>query len=125
MRPVLLENFDCHHHALVFVFDNMAVKNETADNFRIGERNDELRLARFSIFLGWNAKGVPEAVEIGRNIVDFCDQKSGLMNMKVMVLSIFVEDCPFFGVAQLHGYVRSVLIKDLVVNKELCFLWVH
>jgi hypothetical protein len=43
------------------------------------------------------------------------------MNMKVVVLRIFVEDCPFLGVAQLHSYVGPVLIKDLVVNKKRCF----
>jgi hypothetical protein len=60
---ILWLHFDCHHHALVFVFDNVAVKYEAPDDFRIGERNDELGLARFPIPRWRNAEGVAEAVD--------------------------------------------------------------
>jgi hypothetical protein len=122
---VLPHDFDGHHHAFVFVFRDVAVKHEAPDNLRVCKRDDELGLARFSIPHWRNAKGVAKTVEIGGSAVDFSNQKSSLMNMKVVVLGIFVEDCPFFGVTQLHCYVRPVLIKDLVVYKEGRLLWIY
>jgi len=117
-------HFDCHHHAFVFVFDDMAVKHEAPENFRICERNDELGLARFPILGRRNAKGVAKAIEICWRVIYLCHQKSGLMNVKVVVLRIVVDNRPFLGVAELHSYVGPVLIKDLVIYEECCLLLV-
>ena len=120
LRP----HFDCHHHAFVFVFDDMAVKHEAPENFWICERDNELGLARFPILGRRNAKGVAKAVEICGRVIYLCNQKSRLMNVKVVVLGIFVQDRPFLGVAELHSYVGPVLIEDLVVYEERCLLLV-
>src|SRR4029453_3255353 len=106
------------------MFHDVAMKYEAPDDFRISERNDELCLARFSIARGRNTKRVAKPIEIGWSTIDFRNQKSCLMNVKVVILRIFVEDRPFFGVAQFHCYVRPVLIKDLVVYEKRCLLWV-
>ena len=86
----LPRHFDRHHHALVFVFHHVAMKYEAPDNFRISEKNNELCLAWFPISLRRNAERVAKPVEIGRSAVYFRNQESGLMNMKVMILGIFV-----------------------------------
>src|SRR6516165_3374053 len=103
----------------------MAMKHEAPNDLRIRERNDELGLARFPIPRRRNAEGVAKTVEIRGRTVYFCNQESDLMNMKVVILGILVEDCPLFDVAELHRYVGAVLIKDLVVYKERCLLRVH
>ena len=72
------------------MFHNVAVKHEASHNLGVGERNDQLRLARFPVQCGRNTEGVAKAVEICWDAVYFCDKKSGLMNMKVVILRIFV-----------------------------------
>jgi len=47
------------------------------------------------------------------------------MDMKVVVLGIFVEDRPLFRVAQLHGHVGATFVENLVIDEEGRFLWVH
>ena len=73
------------------MFHDVAVKYEASNDFRIGERYDELGLTRFSISRGRNAEGVAKAVEVGGRTVDFCNQKSGLMNMKVKLAIVAGE----------------------------------
>jgi hypothetical protein len=66
----------------------MTVKHETADNFRISERNDEFDLARLSISQGWDPEGVAKAIEIRGGPVYFGNKESSLMDVKIVVLRV-------------------------------------
>jgi len=68
----------------------MAMKDKSAKNFRTDEGNNQLGFSRFPRFARWNAEGIPKTVEIRRCAVYFCDEKSRLVNVKVVVLRIFV-----------------------------------
>src|SRR5262249_51296509 len=107
------------------MFDNVTVEDKFPENLGIAKRDDELGFARFSIARRWNAESVSKTVEMGRFPVDFGDKKSGLLDMKIVVLRILVEDGPFLGVTELHGHIGTIFLKDFVIDEEFGLFWVH
>ena len=83
-------HLDRLHHAFVFVFHHVTMKHKATPPFRVGKRNDHFRGTRFSVLDRRNAEGVAQAVQMRRNAIDLSDQKSGLMDMEIVVLRIFV-----------------------------------
>ena len=77
--------------SLVLVFHDVTMKYKTPNDFRVGKWNDHFCSTRLSVLHGWNAKGVAQAVESGGDAIDFGDQKSGLMDMEIVVLGIVLR----------------------------------
>lgn len=57
--------------------------------------------------------------------IDFGDEEASLMDVKIMVLGIFIKDGPFLSIVQLHSHIGAILVKDLVVDKERRLLRIH
>src|SRR6266403_4226750 len=87
---VSLARLDRLHHALVFVFDYVAMKYKASYDLWIGKWNDHFSRTRFAVLHGRNTKGVAQTIELCGNAIDFCDQKASLMDMEIVVLGIFV-----------------------------------
>jgi len=94
------------------------VKHEAANDFRIGEGNDQLRGAGLSSGGGWNAEGVSQSVKVNWHSIDFRHQKPGLVDMEIMILRIPVQDRPLLGVAKLDCYVDPIFIEYLLVDEK-------
>src|SRR5215471_13134487 len=101
------------------------MKHKTPHDFRVGKRNDHFCSTRLSVPHGRNTKGVAQTVELRGDAIDFGDQESGLMDMEVVVLRIFVEDCPLFRVAQLDSHIGAVFIEYLVIDEEARLVWAY
>ena len=94
------------------------LSHELPDNLRIGEGNDKFGLTRFPVPQWWNAERIAQAIEMHGGAINLGDEETGLMDMKVVVLGIFVEYSPLFRVAQVHGHVGAVFIENLVIDEE-------
>jgi hypothetical protein len=66
------------------------MKYKTPYDFRVGKRNDHFCTTRLSVLHRRNAKGVAQAVELRGDAIDLSNQKSGLMDMEIVVLGIVV-----------------------------------
>src|SRR6266566_1434352 len=70
LLPVLRGNFDCRHHALVLVREDVAVEDESADDQRTRKGDDHLHLASnrhvddVAVVVGWlrNAVDLDELI---------------------------------------------------------------
>jgi hypothetical protein len=87
---VLRPHLDHLHHAFVFMFDYVAVKNKAPNDFWVGKWKEQFCRTWLSVLHGWNAKRVAQTVKLSRNAIDFGDQKSGLMDVEVMILRVLV-----------------------------------
>jgi len=87
---VSLAHLDRLHHALVFVFDYVAMKYKASYDLWIGKWNDHFSRTRLAVLHGRNTKGVAQTIELCGNAIDFCDQKASLMDMEIVILGIFV-----------------------------------
>jgi hypothetical protein len=78
------------HHAFVFMLYHVTMKHKAPNDFRVGKRNDQLCSTRLSVPHRWNAKRVAQAVKSRKNAIDFGDQKTGLMDVEIVILRILV-----------------------------------
>jgi hypothetical protein len=84
-------HLDRLHHAFVFVFHHVTMKHKATPTIS-GLVNGMIIFAApgFPFLIRRNAEGVAQAVQMRRNAIDLSDQKSGLMDMEIVVLRIFV-----------------------------------
>src|SRR6516162_1281006 len=97
----------------------MTMKHEPADDFGIGKWNDQLGDPRLPVLDGRDAEGVSQAIEMRGDAVYLGHQKSGLMDMKVVILRVLVNDGPFLRGTEPDDHVCSILVENLVINHEL------
>src|ERR1700730_5780229 len=61
---VSLAHLDRLHHALVFVFDYVAMKYKASYDLWIGKWNDHFSRTRLAVLHGRNTKGVAQTIEL-------------------------------------------------------------
>jgi hypothetical protein len=118
-------DLDRHHHALILVLHDVTMKEKASDNHGLREGNDRLHLPRSTICHRRNTEGVAQTIvrvcDACRPAVDPANEKPSLVNVKVMVLGVLIEDCPFLGVAQPHRNVGSAFVQGPTLIKNLVF----
>ena len=72
-----------------------------------------------------NTKRVAQAVKSRRDAIDFGYQKSGLVDVEIVILRILVQDCPLLRVAQLDGHIGAIFIEYLVIDEEARLVWAY
>ena len=97
--------------------------DEPANDYRVGERDDNFENARAMISCRRHRISVAQTIVAYRNPVDFRDQEGRLVNVEAVILLIHVYDRPLFRVAKFDSLIRACLIHGAVIDQEYLAVW--
>ena len=102
------------HHATVFVSDDVAVVDESADDNRVGEGDNDFHFAT-------NRDDIIVAVsgELDGFAIDFHDLEIDLMDMELVEFVGGVANRPLFDMAERHAGIDAIFIEDLIIHAEI------